>query len=97
MCRIVGICEADPAASVDRALLARATVRLSHRGPDGERLLVRGPVGLGHRRLSISDLIGGAQPVFKEDAFIAVVDGVFPAGAVLVLRSSHASGIRGGV
>jgi asparagine synthase (glutamine-hydrolysing) len=46
---------------------------LQHRGPDGDGLHVDGPVALGHRRLSIIDLAGGAQPIFNEDRSIAVV------------------------
>src|SRR5262249_47860463 len=40
---------------------------LRHRGPDGEGLWIEGPVGLGHRRLSIVDVAGGAQPLANED------------------------------
>jgi len=37
---------------------------LVHRGPDGDGLWARGPVALGHRRLSIVDLsTAGAQPM----------------------------------
>lgn len=36
---------------------------LRHRGPDGDGILIEGPVGLAHRRLSIIDLEGGAQPM----------------------------------
>ena len=38
-----------------------------HRGPDGEGIHVSGPVGLGHRRLSIIDLNTGGQPLSNED------------------------------
>jgi asparagine synthase (glutamine-hydrolysing) len=46
---------------------------LGHRGPDGQGFHAQGPVALGHRRLSIIDLAGGAQPLFNEDGTIAVV------------------------
>jgi asparagine synthase (glutamine-hydrolysing) len=46
---------------------------LVHRGPDGEGLFCDGPVALGHRRLSIIDLVGGAQPIFNENRTVAVV------------------------
>jgi asparagine synthase (glutamine-hydrolysing) len=36
---------------------------LAHRGPDGDGTVCRGPVGLGHRRLAIIDLVTGAQPM----------------------------------
>lgn len=39
---------------------------LLHRGPDDHGTLIRGPAGLGHRRLSIIDLEGGHQPLSNE-------------------------------
>ena len=36
---------------------------LAHRGPDGEGYRVFGPVGFGHKRLSIIDLAGSPQPM----------------------------------
>jgi hypothetical protein len=66
MCGIAGIIAHEAAEDVVRRMLAR----IAHRGPDGEGLAVR-RVGkrvatFGHRRLSIVDLAGGAQPM--EDA-----------------------------
>jgi asparagine synthase (glutamine-hydrolysing) len=58
--------------------LERATKSLHHRGPDAQRTwLDKGrKVGLGHARLSIIDLEGGAQPLSNEDESIrAVVNG----------------------
>jgi len=46
---------------------------MQHRGPDDAGLFVQGPVGLGHRRLSIIDLSGGHQPLGNEDGSIVVV------------------------
>ncbi len=51
----------------DRGLLERMTATLSHRGPDGDGFYCAGPVALGHRRLSIIDVAGGAQPMANED------------------------------
>jgi asparagine synthase (glutamine-hydrolysing) len=62
MCGIVGIRRFD-GAPVDTSLLRRMTGCLGHRGPDGEGYLVRGAVGLGHRRLSIIDLERSRQPM----------------------------------
>jgi asparagine synthase (glutamine-hydrolysing) len=73
MCGIAGTFEPGRGAQVDREALTRATGRLRHRGPDGEGFLFRDNVGLGHRRLSIIDLAGGAQPLFNEDGTVAVV------------------------
>ncbi len=54
---------------VDPAVLEKATRRLYHRGPDGQRQWVSpdGLVGLGHARLSIIDLTTGDQPIASED------------------------------
>src|SRR5581483_1137604 len=46
---------------------------LQHRGPDGEGQFFGNSVALGHRRLSIIDLSGGAQPLGNEDGSIQVV------------------------
>src|SRR5206468_12324074 len=67
MCGIVGIVNLDPRESVDEALLKRMRDVLRHRGPDGEGLWSEGPVGLAHRRLSIVDIAGGAQPMTTSD------------------------------
>lgn len=47
---------------------------LQHRGPDGSGTYVdpKGRVALGHTRLSIVDLAGGAQPMSNEDGSIWV-------------------------
>ena len=54
---------------VSPATLERATKRLYHRGPDGQRQWISrdGRVGLGHARLSIIDLATGDQPISSED------------------------------
>jgi len=41
---------------------------MAHRGPDDRGVYCDGPVGLGHRRLSIIDLAGGHQPLANEGA-----------------------------
>lgn len=71
MCGICGIF--SPGEAVDRQLLERMIAALRHRGPDGAGFLVRGGVGLGHRRLSIIDLEGGAQPMFNEEETVHLV------------------------
>jgi asparagine synthase (glutamine-hydrolysing) len=45
---------------------------LGHRGPDGTGVYRDGRVALGHTRLSIIDLAGGAQPLSNEDDSIWV-------------------------
>lgn len=62
MCGIFGII--GKTRNPDVALVERLTDAVSHRGPDGRGALVRGAVGLGHRRLSIIDLSDEAlQPM----------------------------------
>ena len=70
-----GICGAFSfsGAPVDRALIDAMTRAIRHRGPDGAGSYLSGPVGLGHRRLSIIDLAGGAQPISNEDGTIQIV------------------------
>jgi asparagine synthase (glutamine-hydrolysing) len=57
---------------VDDAELHRLTDRLAHRGPDGAGYRLFGRAGLGHRRLAIIDLAGGAQPLGNEDGSVWV-------------------------
>ncbi|MFH0911811.1 MAG: asparagine synthase (glutamine-hydrolyzing) [Planctomycetota bacterium] len=72
MCGICGIFSPDPRARPDAALAERMNRTLAHRGPDGSGVLSRGPCVLGHRRLSIIDLAGGAQPMETPDGRYAV-------------------------
>ncbi|MDM8514655.1 asparagine synthase (glutamine-hydrolyzing) [Desulfobacterales bacterium HSG16] len=62
MCGIAGIIQGWEASSISEQL-RKMTDILSHRGPDGHGIHVDGPVGLGHRRLSIIDLVAGSQPM----------------------------------
>lgn len=71
MCGIAGII--NPREGVDRSVLEKASSWMTHRGPDDEGLFIEGQAGLLHRRLSIIDLAGGAQPMFNEDKKIVVV------------------------
>jgi asparagine synthase (glutamine-hydrolysing) len=48
------------------------TGRLAHRGPDGAGYYCDSIAALGHRRLSIIDLSGGAQPLGNEDGSIQI-------------------------
>jgi asparagine synthase (glutamine-hydrolysing) len=47
--------------------------RIAHRGPDGYGEFFDGNVALGHRRLSIIDVSGGAQPMGNEDDTVTIV------------------------
>src|SRR5579875_3581347 len=58
----------------DVAAVDRCCESLAHRGPDGDGLWARGPVALGHRRLSIIDLsAAGSQPMVDADLGLIVV------------------------
>src|SRR5690349_15888556 len=72
MCGITSIYNFDRA-PIDRERLENMTTAIAHRGPDGSGFFVGPGVGLGHRRLSIIDLDGGAQPLSNEDRTIHVV------------------------
>ena len=69
MCGIAGFVNraGQPA---DREIVERMTATLAHRGPDGDGVYCRGNAALGHRRLSIIDVAGGAQPMSNEDGSI---------------------------
>ena len=46
---------------------------MTHRGPDAEGLFVEPGIGLGHRRLSIVDVVHGRQPMASDDASLQMV------------------------
>ena len=71
MCGIAGFVN-RPGQAADRGIVERMTATLAHRGPDGDGFYCDGPVELGHRRLSIIDVAGGAQPMSNEDGSIWV-------------------------
>lgn len=72
MCGICGIYNVGSGEPVSRQLVKAMADTMVHRGPDAEGLYVSGPVGLGHRRLSIIDLAGGSQPMSNRDGSIWV-------------------------
>lgn len=63
MCGIAGIYNFDLSHKVDPSLIGEMTSRMAHRGPNGHGIFIDGNVALGHRRLSVIDLEGGAQPM----------------------------------
>lgn len=73
MCGIAGIYNISSSRGVSVYQLERMTSVLIHRGPDEGSYYVDGPIGLGHRRLSIIDRVGGTQPIFNEDKTKAIV------------------------
>jgi asparagine synthase (glutamine-hydrolysing) len=67
MCGIAGIFDfSGEGASAE--VIERMTQAIAHRGPDGSGHFIDGPIGLGHRRLSILDLSdAGKQPMTSHD------------------------------
>jgi asparagine synthase (glutamine-hydrolysing) len=73
MCGIAGIFHVESSKPVDPDRVRRMTDAIAHRGPDGSGVWTAPGVGLGHRRLSIIDLGGGAQPMLTRDEGLALI------------------------
>src|SRR5215218_6393989 len=84
MCGITGAVWTADIAAIESDVLDRMTDVLAHRGPDGRGLFTSESrqiwsarssirVALGHRRLSIIDRAGGAQPLANEDESVWLV------------------------
>ena len=73
MCGICGIYNVGTGEPVSDRLVKAMADTIVHRGPDAEGIYTSGPIGLGHRRLSIIDLAGGAQPMSNRDGSVWVV------------------------
>jgi asparagine synthase (glutamine-hydrolysing) len=74
MCGIAGVMMAGGRPARPELLKGFADA-LAHRGPDGFRTLLRGSVGLMHRRLSIVDLAGGDQPLYDDQDRALIANG----------------------
>lgn len=79
MCGIAGAVWWDRASAIEPPVLQRMTDVIRHRGPDAEGHYFTGDgttgsagVALGHRRLSIIDVGGSAQPMGNEDGSIQI-------------------------
>ena len=68
MCGIAGLLGRE-----DKGLVGRMGDAIAHRGPDGDGTWTDDGVTLGHRRLSIIDHEGGAQPMESHDGRFCVV------------------------
>ncbi len=77
MCGIAGLIWKDPGRPAHLDAVKAMTNIIAHRGPDDVGYYTRGPVVLGHRRLSILDLSkAGHQPmVSKDNRFVIVYNG----------------------
>ena len=67
MCGVCGEIRFD-GRPADAHAVARMTDAMAARGPDSDGVFARGPIALGHRRLSIIDLSPrGGQPMIDSD------------------------------
>ena len=72
MCGICGIYNFNKDRPVSKETLNSMTNTMIHRGPDESGTYIDRFIGLGHRRLSIIDILGGKQPMTNEDKTIWV-------------------------
>jgi asparagine synthase (glutamine-hydrolysing) len=70
VCGIAGIVNLKPGPAPEVPLIRRMIGRLKHRGPDSSGYYRDERVALGHARLAIIDLEGGAQPLCNEDGSV---------------------------
>jgi asparagine synthase (glutamine-hydrolysing) len=73
MCGIYGQYNFRSRRPIVESELHEATRTIAHRGPDDEGFYVRGPLGLGFRRLSIIDLSGGHQPMSDPEESVWII------------------------
>ena len=80
MCGIAGAVWWQSEKAISRDVLRRMTDSLRHRGPDADGHYIRPEpasfgvnVALGHRRLSIIDVAGSAQPLGNEDNSVQII------------------------
>lgn len=71
MCGIAGIVRRR-SSGVSVESLGRMAAAIKHRGPDGYGFLVGPQVGFAHVRLSVVDLVAGAQPLTNEDGNVVI-------------------------
>lgn len=73
MCGISGLFDTQGHRDFDRALASRINNIQAHRGPDEDDLHFEPGLALGHRRLSVIDLVTGQQPLFNQDGSVGIV------------------------
>ncbi|NNF26371.1 MAG: asparagine synthase (glutamine-hydrolyzing), partial [Gemmatimonadetes bacterium] len=72
MCGICGFAAPAGVEPLRKAQFLAMRESMTHRGPDDAGLLLRGQVGLAHRRLSIVDVAAGRQPMVTRDGRYAI-------------------------
>ncbi len=91
MSGIVGMWNLD-GKPVEREVLARMSGTMAHRGPDGEEMWIKGPVGLGCQLLRVTpESEKEAQPLVGPSGAVVVFDGRLDNREELLasLRDSH--------
>jgi asparagine synthase (glutamine-hydrolysing) len=73
MCGIAGLFDTKGSRPFPAAVVRAMTDAIAHRGPDGEGFHLEPGVALGHRRLAIIDLAGGAQPMHSANGDLVTV------------------------
>jgi len=73
MCGIAGFTRLTRNEPLPLELLYQMAEVQSHRGPDGSGFYIDDWTGMGHTRLSIIDLAGGAQPICNEDGTLWII------------------------
>ncbi|MGD9511136.1 MAG: XrtA/PEP-CTERM system amidotransferase [Geminicoccaceae bacterium] len=73
MCGLVGVLDLRGMRPIGRERIRRMTAAVRHRGPDGEGIHLEPGLGLGHRRLAVIDLAGGAQPMAGPEGRLRLV------------------------
>jgi len=71
MCGIAGIFDTQVYPGFDE--LNPMVQIMVHRGPDAEGTMIKGPIAIGMRRLSIIDLTTGDQPISNHDNSVTVI------------------------
>lgn len=66
MCGFVGVVNKN-GLSPNEMLLLKMAATIHHRGPDEDGMMIDGPIGFFHKRLSIIDLKTGQQPMSFDD------------------------------
>src|SRR5215813_13766177 len=73
MCGICGQFNFGSDSPVDSDAIKKMADAIAHRGPDDVGQYIAGSIGLGFRRLSIIDLVGGHQAMSDADGSVWVV------------------------
>ena len=90
MCGITGWLSYSQQMQAQEDTLQRMTDSMARRGPDAQGIWIDGPIGLGHRRLSIIDLEGGKQPMLARQADGKQAAGITYSGEIYNFRELRA-------